>query len=99
VGLGCTNFGGRIDESRTQKVVDAAIDAGISFFETADTDGGDGRSDELLGASLRARRDSVVATKFGSPLGHKPGGARPDYVRSACEASLRRLATDGIDLY
>ena len=100
VGVGCNNFGGRIDADRTQAVVDAAIDAGITFFDTADVYGGGGASEELLGRALGARRDAVVvATKFGMPMGEGLAGAHPDYVRSACEASLKRLGTDRIDLY
>ena len=101
VGLGCNNFGERIDEDRTAAVVDAALDEGITFFDTADNYG-DGRSEEFLGRSLGARRDSVVlATKFGgwrSDL-DREGGASPAYIRDAVEASLRRLRTDRIDLY
>jgi aryl-alcohol dehydrogenase-like predicted oxidoreductase len=100
VGLGCNNFGGRIDEARTKEVVDAAIDAGITLFDTADVYGGGGRSEELLGAALGARRkDVVVATKFGMPMGEGKAGAAPDYVRAACDDSLRRLGVDVIDLY
>jgi len=101
VGLGCNNFGGRIDEDRTRAVVDAALDEGITLFDTADNYG-DGRSEEFLGRILEGRRDRVVlATKFGGwkeDLGRE-GGARPEYVREAVEASLRRLRTDRIDLY
>ena len=100
VGLGCNNFGARIDDQRTKEVVDAVVDAGITLFDTADIYGNRGRSEELLGTALGARRDDVVvATKFGSPMGDGLGGGHPDYVRSACEASLRRLSTDRIDLY
>jgi aryl-alcohol dehydrogenase-like predicted oxidoreductase len=106
VGLGCNNFGGRIDEDRTRAVVDAAVDAGITLFDTADSYGATpGRSEELLGRSLGNRRaDVVVATKFGSDLSAANGadwGARASrrYVRIAVEASLRRLGTDWIDLY
>ncbi|HEX2849152.1 MAG TPA: aldo/keto reductase [Acidimicrobiales bacterium] len=100
VGLGCNNFGMRIDEDRTRAVVDAAIDAGITLFDTADVYGGT-KSEEFLGRALGGRRDQVVvATKFGAPLsGEGSGGASPAYVKSACEASLRRLGTDRIDLY
>ncbi len=100
VGLGCNNFGGRIDDDRTRAVIDAAIDAGITLFDTADIYGGT-RSEALLGEHLGRRRDQVVvATKFGGPLaGEGSGGASPAYVRSACEASLARLRTDRIDLY
>ncbi|WP_129574615.1 MULTISPECIES: aldo/keto reductase [Sorangium] len=100
VGLGCNNFGGRIDEQRTAAVVDAALDAGINFFDTADVYGGT-RSEELLGRALGSRRSSVIiATKFGVRLDdERKGGARPAYVRRAVEDSLRRLGTDWIDLY
>jgi aryl-alcohol dehydrogenase-like predicted oxidoreductase len=100
-GLGCNNFGGRIDQKETNAVVSAALDAGITLFDTADIYGGH-RSEELLGAALGARRDDViVATKFAMPMGDGPytaGGSRR-YVMRAVEASLRRLATDHIDLY
>ena len=100
VGLGCNNFGGRIDADATQQVVDAAIDAGITLFDTADVYGGSGKSEELLGRALGARRSQVVvATKFGMPMGDGKAGAAPDYVRAACDDSLRRLGTDVIDLY
>jgi aryl-alcohol dehydrogenase-like predicted oxidoreductase len=100
VGLGCNNFGGRIDAAATQQVVDAAIDIGITLFDTADIYGGDGASERLLGQALGSRRDHVVvATKFGMELDEDRRGAHPDYVRAACEASLRRLGTDHIDLY
>jgi aryl-alcohol dehydrogenase-like predicted oxidoreductase len=100
VGLGCNNFGGRIDEAATQAVVDAAIDAGITLFDTADVYGGAGKSEEFLGRALGARRDQViVATKFGMPMGEGKSGAAPAYVAQACDASLQRLGTDVIDLY
>jgi aryl-alcohol dehydrogenase-like predicted oxidoreductase len=100
VGIGCNNFGGRIDEARTTAVVDAAIDAGVTLFDTADVYGGAGASEVLLGKALGARRDQVVvATKFGMPMGDGKAGAAPDYVRAACDASLQRLGTDRIDLY
>ena len=100
VGLGCNNFGRRIDEDRSRAVVDAALEAGITFLDTADVYG-DTRSEEFLGRILRGRRDGVViATKFGMAIDDdRPGGAAPAYVRTACEASLRRLGTDAIDLY
>ncbi len=99
VGIGCNNFGGRIDEAATGKVVDAAIDAGINFFDTADIYGGT-LSEEYLGRALTTRRDDVlVATKFGMPIDADHTGASAAYVASACEASLRRLGTDRIDLY
>lgn len=100
VGLGCNNFGRRMDAEQTARVVDAAIEHGITLFDTADVYGGDGRSEELLGQALGARRDEVVvATKFGAELDEQRQGAHPDYVRQACEDSLRRLGTDRIDLY
>lgn len=100
VGLGCNNFGGRLDESGTVAVVNAAVDAGINFFDTADVYGGT-KSEEYLGRALGARRDQIVlATKFGIKLDdQRLGGARPEYIRQACEDSLRRLGTDRIDLY
>ncbi len=99
VGLGCNNFGMRIDEAQTQAVVDAAREAGITLFDTADVYGGT-KSEVLLGQALGSHRDEVViATKFGAPLGEGKAGATPAYVRSACEDSLRRLGTDRIDLY
>lgn len=100
VGLGCNNFGSRIDEARTREVIDAALDAGINFLDTADIYGGT-RSETFIGRILEGRRDHVViATKFGMTREpHVPGGASPAYVRSAVEASLSRLRTDRIDLY
>lgn len=99
VGLGCNNFGGRLDAERTKAVVDAALDAGITFFDTADIYG-ETHSEEFLGAALGKRReDVVVATKFGVPYGGGTGGASPAYVHQAVEASLKRLGTDRIDLY
>ena len=98
IGLGTNNFGFRMDEADVPAVVDAALEAGINFFDTADAYG---RSERRLAAALGARReDVVVATKFASPLGpNRPGGARPEYIRSAVERSLRELATDRVDLY
>jgi aryl-alcohol dehydrogenase-like predicted oxidoreductase len=102
VGIGCNNFGMRIDQDATTKVVDAAFDAGINFFDTADVYGGRGKSEEFLGKALGERRDDVViATKFGSPMsddGQSQGGS-PRWIRRAVEDSLRRLGTDRIDLY
>ena len=98
-GLGCNNFGRRIDAEGTAKVVHAALDAGINFFDTADTYGGT-RSEEFLGKALgKRRRDVVIATKFGMKVDDERKGARPEYVRAAAEDSLRRLGTDYIDLY
>jgi len=101
VGLGCNNFGGRIDEAATFAVIDAAIDAGVTFFDTSDTYGNQGGSEELIGRALHGRRDQVVlATKWGKPMGDgaERRGSR-DYILGAVEASLRRLQTDVIDLY
>ena len=99
VGLGCNNFGSRMDETATARVVDEAIDAGISLFDTADIYGST-QSEEFLGRLLNGRRDQVVlATKFGMSRGPVLGGASPAYVRKACDASLARLRTDRIDLY
>ena len=98
VGLGGNNFGGRLDAKQTRAVVDAALDAGINFVDTADVYGAT-RSEEYLGEALEGRRDRVVlATKVGGPLGDE-AGASPARVRRAAEASLRRLRTDRIDLY
>jgi aryl-alcohol dehydrogenase-like predicted oxidoreductase len=100
VGLGCNNFGGRLDEQATARVVHAALDAGINFFDTADIYGGGGKSEEYLGSALGSRRSEViVATKFGMRMDDEHRGARPEYVRAAAEDSLRRLGTDYIDLY
>ena len=99
VGIGCNNFGARLDARATAGVVHAALDAGVNFFDTADIYGAT-QSEVFLGQALRERRDeAVVATKFGMPLDDAHFGASPDYVREACEASLRRLGTDHIDLY
>jgi aryl-alcohol dehydrogenase-like predicted oxidoreductase len=106
VGLGCNNFGGRLDHARTRAVVDAAIDQGITLLDTADMYGRDGGSELALGAALKGRRDQVVlATKFGhqaADMGYGPaagakGGRK--YIRLAVEKSLARLQTDYIDLY
>ena len=94
IGIGCNNFGGRIDADATKAVVDAAIDCGITTFDTADVYG-NGASEELLGAALGARRDDVViASKFGAMV-----GAKAETVRESVDASLKRLGTDRIDLY
>ena len=99
VGLGCNNFGWRLDARATAKVVHAALDAGNNFLDTADVYGGT-RSEEYLGRALAGRRDDVVlATKFGMAVDEQRRGARPAYVQSALEDSLRRLKTDRIDLY
>ena len=109
VGLGCNNFGGRIDLARTRAVVDAALDAGVTFIDTADIYGGRsgpvvygnvGGSERFLGTVLHGRRDRVVlATKFGHDMGESgPARGAPSYVRSAAEASLTRLQTSYVDL-
>jgi aryl-alcohol dehydrogenase-like predicted oxidoreductase len=99
VGIGCNNFGMRIDEQQTQRVVSAALDAGVNFFDTADSYGGT-RSEQFLGRALGSRRDdAVIATKFGSHLDDERRGASADYVRRAVDDSLQRLGTDRIDLY
>jgi aryl-alcohol dehydrogenase-like predicted oxidoreductase len=101
IGLGCNNFGMRIDQEATNTVVAAALDAGINFFDTADIYGGT-QSEVMLGKALGDRRqDIILATKFAMPLGKDPyqrGGSRR-YVMRAVEASLERLGTDYIDLY
>ncbi|WP_330300013.1 aldo/keto reductase [Streptomyces sp. NBC_00503] len=106
IGLGCNNFGGRLDVRATRGVVDAALDAGITLLDTADIYGGLGGSETQLGEVLKGRRDQVVlATKFGyhsmdmgygAAAGSRGGRA---YIRRAVEESLRRLQTDHIDLY
>ncbi len=100
VGVGCNNFGARLDQAGTDDVVHGALDVGVNFFDTADIYGGT-QSEVLLGNSLRARRsDAVIATKFGmGGAGDTEFSSAPDYVRRACEASLSRLGTDYIDLY
>lgn len=99
VGVGCNNFGQRIDDARTKEVIDAAIDAGINFFDTADVYG-NGKSEELLGRFLGSRRrDVLIATKFGNEMPGQGRGARPAYIRKAIDASLKRLNTDYVDLY
>jgi aryl-alcohol dehydrogenase-like predicted oxidoreductase len=99
IGLGCNNFGGRIDFDRSADVVSAALDNGITFFDTADIYGGT-KSEEFLGRALGKRREEIVlATKFGMKVDEDRHGAKPDYVRRALEDSLRRLDTDRVDLY
>ncbi|HZT66373.1 MAG TPA: aldo/keto reductase [Acidimicrobiales bacterium] len=101
IGLGCNNFGRRCDEGQTRAVVEAALEAGINFFDTSDSYGGT-LSEQYLGKALGARRDEVViATKFSSPIDDDPThrGASPAWIVQAVEGSLRRLGTDRIDLY
>lgn len=102
VGLGCNNFGSRVDEQGTRAVVDAALEVGVTLFDTADVYGNRGGSEELLGKALEGRRDRVVlATKFGHEMSDDapPNRGSREYVRSAIEASLKRLRTDVVDLY
>ena len=102
VGLGANNFGGRIDAEASRKVIDAAIEHGINFFDTADVYGNKGGSESVIGEVLGARRkDVIIATKFGNVMDEAKGlkGASRQYIVSAVEASLRRLKTDWIDLY
>jgi len=107
VGLGCNNFGGRLDLEATRKVVHKALDCGITLFDTADVYGGYGYgnyggSEDQLGQILGARRkDIVLATKFGMAMNQAGTlkGASRRYILSAVEASLKRLRTDWIDLY
>lgn len=99
VGVGCNNFGMRIDETRTKEVIDAALGAGVNFFDTADAYA-NGRSEALIGRFLGAHRaEVIIATKFGLEVPGQGKGARPAYVKQAFEASLRRLRTDYVDLY
>jgi aryl-alcohol dehydrogenase-like predicted oxidoreductase len=101
IGLGCNQFGGRLDRSQTKTVLDSAIDAGITFLDTADRYGNT-LSEEFMGEALRGRREEIIlATKFGLDLGDGWAGPRGagDYIRHAVEGSLRRLQTDTIDLY
>lgn len=99
VGLGCNNFGTRIDENQTKEVVDTCLESGVNFFDTADMYGS-GKSEEFLGKALGdRRRDVIIATKFGHLFDGVKTGASPQHIRNACEASLKRLGTDFIDLY
>jgi aryl-alcohol dehydrogenase-like predicted oxidoreductase len=105
VGLGCNNFGGRLDLDRTAAVLEAALACGVDFFDTADVYGGAGGSERLMGEALRGRRDEyLLATKFGMEMRgaegvpEAPRGSR-EYIRWAVEGSLRRLQIDRIDLY
>jgi len=102
IGLGCNNFGGRIDEAATKAVIHKALDLGITLFDTADTYGERGGSETVMGRILGDdRKQIVLATKFGNPMdasGEQQGGSRR-YIMTAVEDSLRRLRTDWIDLY
>jgi len=98
VGLGCNNFGGRLGLEETHAVVDAALEAGVTFFDTAEIYGNGGGSERLLGEIFEGRRDEVVlATKFAWEPGH--GLAEPEAIHRSIEGSLERLRTDHIDLY
>jgi aryl-alcohol dehydrogenase-like predicted oxidoreductase len=102
IGLGCNNFGGRLDADGTRAVVDKCIDMGITFFDTADVYGGRGKSEEFLAPALKPhRRNIVIATKSASPMGEGPywRGASRRYLMEAVDDCLRRLDTDYIDLY
>lgn len=97
IGLGTNNFGFSMEEHEVPAVLDAALEAGINFIDTADSYA---TSEERIGKLLGPRRDEIVlATKFASPVDGGTGGARPEYIRSAVERSLRLLQTDRIDLY
>lgn len=99
LGLGCNNFGPRLDLAGSQAVVGAALDLGVNFFDTSNSYSG-GVSEEFLATALGSRRDeAIVATKFGGWGAPEGQGAGADLVRKSCEASLRRLGTDRIDLY
>lgn len=99
VGLGCNNFGWRIGKEATREVIAASLDGGVNFLDTADMYD-TGVSEEFMAEALGDRRkDVVLATKFGFKMGEGKEGASPAYVREACDASLRRLKTDHIDLY
>jgi 1-deoxyxylulose-5-phosphate synthase len=101
IGLGCNPFGNEVDPETAQAIVDTAMDAGVTYFDTADTYF-DGRSEEYLGRAVKGRRHEVLlATKFGNRAGPGPNdtGASRKHIFDSCEASLRRLQTDYIDVY
>jgi len=98
-GLGCNNFGMRIDEAASKAVVDAALDVGINHFDTANIYGG-GKSEEFLGRALGSRRaDAVITTKVGAGVPDGEAGGSESLIHRACDESLARLGTDYIDLY
>lgn len=99
IGLGSNNFGTRLDFAGTEEVVNAALDAGVTFIDTADVYG-DGQAEEYLGRLLKGRRDDIVlATKFGGQGDRSKRYGSPEYIRTAIDGSLRRLQTDRVDLY
>ncbi len=99
VGIGCNNFGRRLDADSTASVINASLENGINFFDTADVYG-NGLSEEYLAKALGSRRnEAIIATKFGNEMPEQGKGAHPEYIRKAVEASLKRLNTDVIDLY
>src|SRR5215813_6720921 len=100
VGLGCNNFGRRLNADQAAAVINASLDAGINFFDTADVYG-NGQSEEFIGRTLgkQRRHEAIIATKFGNHMEGQGRGASPAYIRQAAEASLRRLGMDTIDLY
>ena len=102
IGIGCNQFGGKVDQAGTKAVIHRALDLGINFFDTADAYGNRGGSEEYLGAALAGQWDRVViATKGRSKMGEGPNdqGTSRYHITNAVEASLRRLKTDHIDLY
>lgn len=100
VGLGCNNFGGRVDAEGSKAVIRRALDLGITFFDTADTYGNGGGSETILGDYLGSERNNVIlATKFGWEMGSGRGGASRQYIYKALASSMKRLKTDYIDLY
>jgi aryl-alcohol dehydrogenase-like predicted oxidoreductase len=99
VGLGCNNFGWRLDAEQSRRVVLAALEAGVTLFDTAESYG-DGESERFLGRALAGRRaEAVIATKFGGRRGTRPPGGSAENVRRAIDGSLERLGTDYVDLY
>lgn len=99
VGLGCNNFGRRIDAAQSAAVINAALEKGINFLDTADIYG-NGQSEDFIRQALGSRRkDVIIASKFGNLMEGQGRGAHPDYIRTAVETSLQRLGTDYIDLY
>ena len=103
VGIGCNNFGRRCDAVATAAVVDAALDAGVNFFDSADIYGPNGLSEEYLGQAIKGKDRSsvIIASKFANPMGAGDlmRGASRRYIMNAVDASLKRLGTDYIDLY